>query len=141
MNDQKMKYLPLGKITYSNNSEYIGCFLEISEFNYNRLKTLMDNCLIDHNFETHLNDFSYHLIEEVIKPDVLTIKDGQEHIINSNFITYKTFTVYVFYTIDTKFKFKLFYDSTNPIQLPVNIYIKEIFKPSMYHGGESVIFK
>jgi hypothetical protein len=129
MNDQEMKFLPLGKISYSNNLEYIGCFLEISEINYNRLKTFMDNCLIDHNFEKHLNDFTYHLIEEVIKPDIVTIKDGKEHIINSNVITYKTFTVYVFYTRDTKFQFELMYDSKYPTQLPVNIYIKKIFKP------------
>lgn len=129
MNDQEIKFLPLGKITYSNNPEYIGCFLEISEINYNRLKTLMDNCLIDHNFEKHLNDFTYHLIEKIIKPDIVTIKDGKEHIINSNVITHKTFTVYVFYTIDTKFQFELMYDSKYPTQLPVNTYIKEIFKP------------
>jgi hypothetical protein len=131
MNDQEMKYLPLGKITYSNNSEYIGCFLEISEFNYNRLKTLMDNCLIDHNFETHLNDFSYHLIEEI----------EEEYNSKRKFLVNKSFTLYVLYTIKKIIEFQLFYDSTNPIQLPVNIYIKEIFKPSMYHGGESVIFK
>jgi calcineurin-like phosphoesterase family protein len=122
-----MFYKLLGKITNSNNPEYIGCFLEVSEINYNIIKEAMNKVLKDNDFEKHLNDFTYHLIEEVIEPDVLTIKDGQEHIINSNFITHKTFTVYVFYTIDTKFKFQLFYDSKYPTQLPVNIYIKEIF--------------
>jgi hypothetical protein len=127
MNDQEMKYLPLGKITYSNNPEYIGCFLEVSEINYNRIKEAMNKVLKDNDFEKHLNDFSYHLIEEVIKPDIVTIKDGKEHIINSNMITYKTFTVYVFYIIDNKFQFELMYDLKYPDQLPVNIYIKEIF--------------
>lgn len=128
-----MPYKLLGKISSSNNTDYVGCFLEVSEINYNRIKEAMNKVLKDNDFEKHLNDFTYHLIEEVIKPDIVTIKDGQEHIINSNVITHKTFTVYVFYTIDTKFQFELMYDSKYPTQLPINLYIKEILKND-YNG-------
>ena len=129
--DQEMKYLPLGKITYSNNPEYIGCFLEISEINYNRLKTLMDKRLIDHKFEKHLNDFSYHIIEEDVKSNISIERGnifGSKEIIPSGLLTTKIFTLFVFYTIKKRIEFQLFYDSKYPDQLPVNIYIKEIFK-------------
>ena len=123
-----MPYKLLGKISYSNNTNYIGCFLEISEINYNRIKEVMNKVLKNNDFEKHLNDFTYHLIEEVIEPDILTTKDGQDHIFNSNMITHKIFIVYVFYTIDNNFKFELMYFSKYPTQLPINLYIKNILK-------------
>ena len=129
----EMKYLPLGKITYSNRQDYVGAFLEISEINYNRLKMFMDRRIIDHDFEKHLNDFSYHLIEEDVKSNISIERGnifGSKEIIPSELLTTKIFTLFVFYTLNEKFSFYLFYDSKYPTQLPIKLHIKEIFDPN-----------
>jgi hypothetical protein len=133
-----MKYFLLGKITYSNKPEYIGSFLEISEINYIRLKQFMDKRIVDHNFENHLNDFSYHLIEEDIEPNINIEKGnvfGSKEIIPKKMLTTKIFNLHVFYTLNEKFGFPLFYNSDYPNQLPIRLFIKEIFDKNYNENG------
>jgi hypothetical protein len=124
-----MKYNILGKISYSNIPEYIGCFLEISEMNYDRLKLYMAKILKDEDFESHLNDFSYHLIEEEVILEGIT-KDpiGNDMSVPSKYKSGKTWTLIIYYKLDINWSFILYYDSKYPAMIPVSIFIKEILK-------------
>lgn len=124
-----MKYNILGKIDYSNIPEYIGCFLEISEMNYDRLKEYMNKILKDEDFESHLNDFSYHLIEEEVIPEFV-IKDpiGNDMNVPGKHKTGRNWTLIIYYKLDINWSFILYYDSKYPAMIPVSIFIKDILK-------------
>jgi hypothetical protein len=120
----ELKYKLLGKITYSNKPDYIGCFLEVSEYNYNEIKESMNEFLKDNNFEKHISDFTYHLLEI---ENVTPILDFDNKVL-SRATTHLNFKVIVFYTMKDKFEFVLRYESKFPRSKPVNIFYKTILK-------------
>jgi hypothetical protein len=101
-----IKYKLLGKITYSNIHRFIGKFLEISENNYNLIVKEMNSKIKNRDFEKHLNDFNYHIFENINNEYELVIM----------------------YDLLVTFTFKLYYDSKYPKQFPINIFEKEILR-------------
>lgn len=101
-----IKYKLLGKITYSDEHRFIGKYLEVSENNYNLIVKEMNKKIKNGDFEKHLNDFNYHIFENINNEYELVIM----------------------YDLLVTFTFTLYHDPKYPKQLPINIFEKEILR-------------
>lgn len=103
---KKNKYYNLGKISYSNQAEFIGQFIKVSSLNWERIYKYMNKILKEWDFRNHLDKFLYHLItrEEVANNTKCTI-----------------YTLNILFELNKISSFTLLYDSRTPL-MPLELY-------------------
>jgi hypothetical protein len=115
-----LEYIDLGKIAYSNEVEFIGRYLKVSEPNYKMIDKFMNEFINKDfgGFKKCKNDFFYHLFRHVVSN------------IKKELIKTYSYKLFVYYSFDISFPFDLYYST--PIELnqsvitPIEIYEKEL---------------
>lgn len=111
----KDKYYLVGKISYSNKEDYIGKFIKVSRFNYDRLVNQMNAILKpEFKFQENKDKFLFHFYE---------IEEG---IGIDSYVIGKKYELKVVYNLSTMFDFEILYDSRySPIEI---FFYENIFK-------------
>lgn len=118
-----MKYFEIGKIAFSENISHIGQYLSLSEPNYNMVCQSLNIFIRDKDkcFEDFKNQFFYHIFEETNK-DIFeeNYKEPLKRTCKKNY------KLKIFYDSKYMWEFQLYYTSSDPEALPIEIYEKNI---------------